>query len=200
MTPEDVARLLVRVGAVEVRSDPERWFVWASGRRAPIYCDNRLVLGMTEERRLIGDALVRAVEDHFSGLNAIAGTATAGIPWATLVAERLELPMAYVRGAAKGHGQGRQIEGRLPPDARVVVIEDLISTGGSAGNSVEALRKDGAEVLGVQGIFSYALPEAERRFAELRVRAYSLSDYPALLETLTLSASEARVLHEWQAR
>jgi orotate phosphoribosyltransferase len=200
MTPEDVARLLVQVGAVEVRPDPERWFVWASGRRAPIYCDNRLVLGMPEERRRIGDALAGAVADRFSGLDAIAGTATAGIPWATLVAERLELPMAYVRSAPKGHGQGRQIEGRLPSDARVVVIEDLISTGGSAGNSVEALRKVGAEVLGVQGIFSYALAEAERRFAELGVRAYCLSDYPALLETLTLSPSEARVLREWQAR
>ena len=96
--------------------------------------------------------------------------------------------MAYVRTAAKGHGRGRQIEGRLPAQARVVVIEDLISTGGSAGSSVEALRKEGAEVLGVQGIFSYALPEAERRFAELGVRAYALSDYPALLETYRSSA------------
>jgi orotate phosphoribosyltransferase len=198
MTPEDVAGLLVRVLAVEVRADPETWFVWSSGRRAPIYCDNRRVLGFPEERRQIASALSRAVTEAFPQVQTIAGTATAGIPWSALVAEDLKLPMVYVRSAAKDHGRGKQVEGRLEAGTRTVVLEDLISTGGSSGNSVEALRREGAQVLGVQGIFSYGLPEAERRFAELGLPAYALSDFATLVRILPVSQEEARVLHAWR--
>jgi orotate phosphoribosyltransferase len=197
---EEIARFLVRAGAVEVRPDPEGWFVWSSGRRAPIYCDNRVLLGIPEGRTRVADALALAIRERFERPGAIAGTATAGIAWAALVAERLELPMVYVRPSRKEHGREQAIEGRLGAGARVVVVEDLISTGGSSGAAVEELRKAGAEVLGVQAIFSYALPEAELRFEELGVVARSLSDYPTLLRTLPLSAVQARALHEWRAR
>ncbi len=197
MTPEEVARLLVRLGAVEVRADPEKWFVWASGPRAPIYCDNRRLLGFPEERRRIADALARAIREAHPELGGIAGTATAGIPWAVLVAERLGLSMAYVRRATKEHGQGRRIEGRLPERCRVVLVEDLVSLGGSSASAVEALRDEGFEVAGVQAVFTYALPESERRFAELGVPLSALSDFRSLLETLELSTDGSRVLEEW---
>ena len=200
MTPEDVAKLLVRIGAVEVRCDPNDWFVWSSGRRAPIYCDNRRTLGFPEDRKSIADALASAITDAYAMVETIAGTATAGIGWAALVGERLGLPMVYVRSAAKEHGQQRQVEGKLDPKTRVVLVEDLISLGGSAGNGVTALRNAGTEVLGIQSIFSYGLPEAVRRFAGLEVRARALSDFDALLATLTLSEEQARALHEWRAR
>ena len=201
MTPEEVAKLLVRIGAVEVRCDPGDWFVWASGRRAPIYCDNRRTLGFPEDRKAIADALASAITDAYAMVETIAGTATAGIGWAALVAERLGLPMVYVRSEAKEHGQRRQVEGgKLDAGTRVVLLEDLISLGGSAGNGVTALRNAGAELLGIQAIFSYALPEATRRFAKLEVRARALSDFDALLATLTLSEEQALALHEWRAR
>jgi orotate phosphoribosyltransferase len=200
VTPEEVARLLVQVGAVEVRADPDQWFVWASGKRAPIYCDNRLVLGFPEERRQIADALAAEITRSFSGVETVAGTATAGIPWAALVAERLALPMVYVRSAPKEHGRGRQIEGRLQAGAPVVLVEDLISLGGSSSGAIEALRKEGAPLLGVQAIFSYGLPEADRRFAELGVQARALSDFSTLIETLELSPEQARALHSWRER
>lgn len=198
MTPEEVARLLVRVGAVEVRADPETWFVWSSGRRAPIYCDNRLLLGFPEERRQISGALSRAVTQAFPEAQTIAGTATAGIPWSALVAEELKLPMVYVRSAPKDHGRGKQVEGKLEAGAHVVVLEDLISTGGSSAGTVEGLRKEGAQVLGVQAIFSYGLPAAEQRFEELGLPAYALSDFTTLVKILPVSPEEARVLHAWR--
>ncbi len=200
MTPEEVAKLLVRIGAVEVRCDSGDWFVWSSGRRAPIYCDNRRTLGFPEDRKAIADALASAITDAYAMVETIAGTATAGIGWAALVAERLGLPMVYVRSAAKEHGQRRQVEGKLGPKTRVVLVEDLISLGGSAGNGVTALRSAGAELLGIQAIFSYALPEAIQRFSDLGVRARALSDFDALLATLTLSEEQALALHEWRAR
>jgi orotate phosphoribosyltransferase len=200
VTPAELARILVRVGAVEVRADPDHWFVWASGRRAPIYCDNRLVLGFPDERRRIADALAASVTEGFAGVEIVAGTATAGIPWAAMLAERLCLPMVYVRSAPKGHGQGRQVEGRLPEGAAVLLVEDLVSTGGSSASAVEALRKEGARLLGIQAIFSYALPEAERRFEEIGVQLRVLSDFPTLIETLSLSPEQARVLRSWRER
>ncbi len=198
MTAEDVARLLVRLGAVEVRTDPEKWFVWSSGRRAPIYCDNRRVLGFPDERMQIADGLARSIRDGYPDVEGIAGTATAGIAWAGFVAERLGLPMVYVRGAKKPHGQGRQIEGRLPEGCRVVVVEDLVSTGGSSVTTVEALRADGFEVIGIQAIFSHTLPDSQRAFDELGVPLRTLSDFPSLLRTLDLTPEQTQVLEDWR--
>lgn len=198
--PNEVARLLVGVGAVELRADPAQWFTWASGKQAPIYCDNRLLMAFPEERARIADALAAAIANDFPDTKVIAGTATAGIPHAAWVAERMGLPMAYVRGAAKGHGQARRVEGRALAGERVLVLEDLISFGGSSLDAVEAVREEGGEVIGVQAIFSYGFPEAKQRFEEAGVPVRSLSDYQVLLETLELSPEQARVLLDWRGR
>jgi len=198
MTSVEIARLLLRIGAVELRPDPEQWFTWTSGKRSPIYCDNRLLMGFPEERALIADALVDGVRELAPGVDVIAGTATAGIPHAAWVAERLGLPMVYVRGSAKAHGQGKRVEGPALDGRGVVVIEDLISTGGSAADSVTALRDEGGKVLGVQAIVSYGMPRATQRFTELGVTARALTDYDDVLALLDLDEVRARVLREWR--
>jgi orotate phosphoribosyltransferase len=198
VTPDEVARLLLRVNAVEVRPDPKNWFTWASGKRAPIYCDNRVLCSYPEERAQIADALVEAIRARFPDVEVIAGTATAGIPHAAWVAERLGLPMVYVRSSAKGHGQGRRVEGRPLAGERVVVVEDLVSYGGSALDSVDALQAEGGKVLGVQAIFSYGLPQATAAFEQRGLPCQALGDYPSLLDVLTLDEAQARVLREWR--
>jgi len=198
MTPRDVAELLLSIGAVELRVDPEEWFTWASGKRAPVYCDNRLLMSYPEQRSRIADALVASVREHYPDVEVLAGTATAGIAPAAWVAERMGLPMAYVRGTAKGHGQQKRVEGRPLSGERVVVIEDLISYGGSSGTSVQALSEEGGKVIGVQAIFTYGFAEAQRGFDELGVQATALSSYDALLELLDPPESSRRVLLEWR--
>ena len=194
----EVARLLVAAGAVELRVDPADWFTWSSGKQAPIYCDNRILMAFPAARERIADALSAAIARDFPGAQVIAGTATAGIPHAAWVAERSGLPMAYVRGAAKEHGRGRRVEGCRLDGKSVVVLEDLISFGGSSLAAVEGVRGEGGRVLGVQAIFSYGFPEAKRRFEESGVSARSLSDYDALLEILDLSPEQTRVLLDWR--
>lgn len=198
VTPAEVARLLVAIGAVEMRPDPEDWFTWTSGRRAPIYCDNRVLMGFPAERQAIADALVEAVRARQPDVEVIAGTATAGIPHAAWVAERMRLPMVYVRGSTKGHGKRKRVEGASLVGERVVVIEDLMSTGGSAADSVEALREEGGKVVGVQAIVSYGFPAAQQRFEALGLPAAALTDYDAILELLDLDEVRARVLREWR--
>ncbi len=198
MTPVEVAQLLVRLGAVEMRPDPESWFTWSSGRRAPIYCDNRMLMGFPEERRAIADALVEAVRSRQPDVELIAGTATAGIPHAAWVAERMGLPMVYVRGTAKAHGQQKRVEGAPLSGEKVVVIEDLMSTGGSAADSVDALREEGAKVVGVQAIVSYGLPTARERFEALGVPVAALTSYDEILGLLDLDPVRVRVLREWR--
>ncbi len=193
-----IAGELVKVGAVEVRTDPRHWFTWKSGRRSPIYCDNRLLMSYPESRARIADALAAAIRDAHPGVEVVAGTATAGIPHAAWVAERLGLPMAYVRGAAKGHGRGRRVEGASLSGRRVVLIEDTISTGGSALEGLEGLRDDGASVVGVQAIFSYAFPQADAAFRDAGVACAVLTTYPELIATLDLDEATARVLDDWR--
>jgi orotate phosphoribosyltransferase len=199
VTAQEVARLLVRIGAVEVRTDPAQWFTWSSGRRAPAYCDNRALLGFPEERARIADALAAAIRARFADADVIAGTATAGIPHAAWVAERLALPMVYVRGSAKEYGQGRRVEGRRLRGERVALLEDTISYGGSSLGAVEGLVAEGGKVLGVQSIFAWGFPETERRFAEAGVAWQSLCDFDALVATLPLTPEQARALREWRA-
>ncbi len=199
MTAAEVARLLVRIGAVEIRTDPAQWFTWSSGRRAPAYCDNRALLGFPEERGRVADALAAQVRARFAGADVIAGTATAGIPHAAWVAERLALPMVYVREAVKEHGQGRRVEGRRLRGERVALVEDTISFGGSSLAAVEGLAAEGGKVLGVQSIFTWGFSETERRFAEAGVAWQSLCDFEALVATLVLTDAEARALREWRA-
>lgn len=174
-----VAHTLLDIDAVKL--SPEDPFTWASGIKSPIYCDNRQLLGNVEAHRKVIELLLEQLA-QFDEADVIVGTATAGIPHATLIADRLNKPSAYVRGSKKAHGTARQIEGAAVSGKRVVVIEDLISTGGSSLNAVEALREDGAEVLGVAAIFSYGIKGAKEKF-ETAGCAYSvLCDLDTLLD------------------
>ncbi len=181
LSPRDLAGCLLDVGAVRLQPlDP---FTWASGLKSPIYCDNRQLLGFPEVR----DQIVRALVAQAALLEPtlVAGAATAGVPWAAMVADRLKLPNAYVRPTPKNHGMGRQVEGPLAKGHRVVLIEDLISTGMSSLKCAEALRAEGADVPAVLALFSYGLPQAEVAFQAAGIALAVLSSFEAL-------AAEAR--------
>lgn len=176
----EVAKGLLEIKAVFLR--PEEPFTWASGIKSPIYCDNRLILTAPHVRDIVEDALAQTIEKEFPDCEVLMGTATAGIAHAAIVGEILNLPMGYVRGSAKDHGRTNRIEGRLEKGSKVVVIEDLISTGGSSIETVEALREAGAEVLGVMSIFTYKMKKSIERFAESKVKAVSLADLDSLVD------------------
>ena len=176
---EEIAEALLSIQAVFLR--PKDPFTWASGIHSPIYCDNRLTLSFPEVRRKIEKGLAELVREHFPEASAIFGTSTAGIAHAALTAEILDLPMGYVRGSAKDHGRQNQIEGALSEGQPVVVVEDLISTGGSVIDCVEVLRKNGAQVLGVVSIFTYGMEKGKKRLKEADVENYSLCDLDSLL-------------------
>ena len=169
-----VARGLLSIGAVFLR--PQEPFTWASGIKSPIYCDNRLILTAPEVRELVENAIAATVKREYPDAEVLMGTATAGIAHAAIAAHLLGLPMGYVRSGSKDHGRRNQIEGRLEEGQRVVVIEDLISTGGSVLDTVEALRAAGAEVLGVVSIFTYGMKKGIERLAAANVRNVSLTD------------------------
>lgn len=179
MIAAKVARLLLEVKAVRLR--PEEPFTWSSGWKSPIYCDNRITLSYPEARTYIRTALADSILKEFPDVQAIAGVATAGIAQGALVADALNLPFLYVRPEPKKHGMGNQIEGRLEDGQRIVVIEDLISTGGSSLKVVDVLRQSGAEVLGMAAIFTYGFPVASQNFAEKDVKLICLSDYETLV-------------------
>ncbi|WP_336823057.1 orotate phosphoribosyltransferase [Sporosarcina sp. USHLN248] len=180
MNKKEIANVLLNVGAVQL--SPEDLFTWASGIQSPIYCDNRLTMSDPKGRKQIAEGLADLIKKHFPETTLIAGTATAGIPHAAWVADRLDLPMIYIRSKAKGHGRSRQIEGKVSSMDKAVIIEDLISTGGSSLNAVEALRAEGVEVLGVVSIFTYELETANMAFADAGLPYYSLTDFGALVE------------------
>lgn len=175
----EVARGLLAIGAVFLR--PEEPFTWASGIKSPIYCDNRLILTAPEVRDMVEAAIAETVRREFPGAEALMGTATAGIAHAAIAAHLLGLPMGYVRSGAKDHGRQNRIEGRLRAGEKVVVIEDLISTGGSLIETVEALREAGAEVLGAVSIFTYGMEKGKKRLAEAQVRTVSLTDFDEIV-------------------
>ena len=175
-----IARELLKIKAVFLR--PEEPFTWASGIKSPIYCDNRLILSEPQTRDIVEKAIADTVRDRFPGARMLMGTSTAGIAHAALAANILGMPMGYVRGEAKTHGRGNRIEGRMEPGTPVVVIEDLISTGGSAIEVVEALREAGAEVLGIVSIFTYGMKKGIERLAAANVAGVSLSNLDALVE------------------
>ena len=178
-TGKKIARALLSIRAVFLR--PEEPFTWASGIKSPIYCDNRLILTAPEARDLVENAMAETIKKEFPEAEVLMGTATAGIAHAAIAAHILGMPMGYVRSGAKDHGRQNQIEGRLEPGQKVVVVEDLISTGGSVIDAVEALRAAGAEVLGVVSIFTYGLKKGVERLAAANIRNVSLSnlDYVA---------------------
>lgn len=177
---QSIAKHLLEIKAVYLQ--PNEPFTWSSGMKSPIYCDNRLTLSFPEIRTQIAEGLSSLIKEHFSDVEVIAGTATAGIPHAAWVSDKLNLPMCYVRSKAKGHGKGNQIEGQVKENQKVVVIEDLISTGGSAITAVDALRASGCEVLGIVSIFTYGLAVGEEKLVKANVKARSLCDYDTLVE------------------
>lgn len=190
-----IARQLLSIGAVFLR--PEEPFIWASGIKSPIYCDNRLILSAPEARVVVEQAIADTVKLRFPQAESLMGTSTAGIAHAAIAASILGLPMGYVRGEAKTHGRNNRIEGRLEPGMKVVVIEDLISTGGSAIEVVDALREAGAEVLGIVSIFTYGMKKGLDRLAEADVTNYSLSNLDTLVE---VAVEQGIIAHQWKDR
>lgn len=175
-----IAKDLLSIGAVFLR--PDQPFTWASGIKSPIYCDNRLTLTAVEVRKHVEAGLAEIVRTKFPEAEVLMGTSTAGIAHAAITATILDMPMGYVRSGQKDHGRGNQIEGKLEKGQKVVVIEDLISTGGSCIEVVNALREAGAEVLGIASIFTYGMKKGLDRMAEANVINYSLSNLDALVE------------------
>lgn len=176
---EHVARGLLAIGAVFLR--PEEPFTWASGIKSPIYCDNRLILTAPDVRNEVEAAIAETVKREFPEAEVLMGTATAGIAHAAIAAHLMGLPMGYVRSGAKDHGRQNRIEGKLTEGEKVVVIEDLISTGGSLIETVEALREAGADVLGAVSIFTYGMEKGRQRLAEAKVRAVSLTNFDEIV-------------------
>ncbi|AXE38979.1 orotate phosphoribosyltransferase [Acidipropionibacterium virtanenii] len=188
-----VAEGLLSVGAVSL--SPEAPFTWASGLHSPIYCDNRVTLSDPDTRSLIASGLATLVSENFPDVRAVAGTATAGIAHAALAADRLSKPMVYVRSKPKDHGKGNQIEGRLAEGASVVMVEDLISTGGSVLDAAAAVQREGGHVLGVLAIFSYELEKGHQAFEEAGLPLFTLSNYPTLVE---VAAASGRITPDQQ--
>ena len=176
-----IASDLLKIQAVFLR--PEEPFTWASGIKSPIYCDNRLTLTAPEVRTHVEEGLKELIEKHYPDVEVLMGTSTAGIAHAAITAHLMNLPMGYVRSGSKDHGRQNQIEGKLEKGQKVVVVEDLISTGGSAIETVTALREAGAEVLGIVSIFTYGMKKGLDRMAEANVTNYSLSDFDCIVET-----------------
>ncbi|NND09301.1 MAG: orotate phosphoribosyltransferase [Saprospiraceae bacterium] len=173
-----VARLLLQIKAIKLNA--KNPFTWASGLKSPIYCDNRITLSHTWVRNEIKQAFVKAA-DHFDTFDVIAGVATAGIPHGALLADALGLPFVYVRSKTKKHGRQNKIEGALLPEHRVLVVEDLISTGGSSMEAIDALQSEVAEVVGLLAIFTYELEHAQKRFADAQIKVQTLTTYSDLL-------------------
>ena len=175
-----IAEGLLSIGAVFLR--PEEPFTWASGIKSPIYCDNRLTLTAPEVRTKVEEGLKANIEENYPDCEVLMGTSTAGIAHAAITGHLMGLPMGYVRGSAKDHGRTNQIEGKLEPGQKVVVVEDLISTAGSAIDTVKVLREAGAEVLGIVSIFTYGMKKGLDRMAEADVKNVSLCDLDTLVE------------------
>lgn len=197
---KEIAKSLLDIGAVGI--SPSAPYIWSSGLKSPIYCDNRLTISYPEVRKRIAQGLAELIQEHFPGTEVVAGTATAGIPHAAWVSDALGLPMCYIRSKAKGHGAGRQVEGVVESGADVVIVEDLISTGGSSLTAVEAARAAGCNVLGVVAIFTYDLGIAAQKFEAASIPYYTLSSYKHLLEVALengrISEQDLTKLKKWR--
>ncbi|WP_209331528.1 orotate phosphoribosyltransferase [Lunatimonas salinarum] len=199
-TATKIAQHLLKIKAIRLK--PQDPFTWASGWKSPIYCDNRLALSYPAIRTYIKEEIAETIQKHFESAEAIAGVATAGIPQGALAADQLNLPFLYVRSKPKGHGMENMIEGKITPGQKVVVIEDLISTGGSSLKAVEDLRSAGFEVLGMVSIFTYGFEVARENFEKAAVKLICLSDYEHLLPQAVLdnyvSEKDLATLHQWR--
>lgn len=198
--PEQLASKLLQIKAVALR--PNQPFTWTSGIKSPIYCDNRLTMSYPEIRDLIAESFAAVIREQYPETEVIAGTATAGIPHAAFVAQKLGLPMIYIRDKAKGHGKENLIEGLVREGQKVIVIEDLISTGGSSLKAAKAVQEAGAEALAVLAIFSYQLDRASKAFEEAGIPLQSLSNYTALTEVAlregAIAEADLALLRSWR--
>lgn len=196
-----VAEFLLQIKAVKLR--PHDPFTWASGIKSPIYCDNRVTLSYPNIRTFIRQAYAESVLEHFGKPDVIAGVATGGIAQGALVAQELGLPFIYVRSEAKSHGMGNQVEGFYEPGQKVVVIEDLISTGGSSLKAIEALRESGMDVRGLVAIFTYGFDSAHKNFAKAACPYATLTDYDILirqaLDNRLITEADLQSLKEWRS-
>jgi orotate phosphoribosyltransferase len=196
----EIVRDLIEIKAVQINT--EEYFTWTSGIKSPIYCDNRLTMSYPLVRKKITDAFVKMLEKLKDKPDVIAGCATAGIPHAAWLADRLNLPMVYVRSKPKAHGKGNQIEGAITPGQKVLVVEDLISTGGSSIETAKALQQAGVEVIGVFAIFTYGLTKADANFAEVDIPFATISSFDELVDALVedgeLKDEEKARLLEWR--
>lgn len=197
---EEIANALASIEAIKIQ--PEKPFTWASGWNSPIYCDNRLSLSYPAIRARVKDALVKMIKAKYPEVECIAGVATAGIPQGALVAEALGLPFIYIRSKSKSHGMENMIEGVAKKGAKVVLIEDLISTGGSSLQAAEAVRAANMDVLGMAAIFTYGFPISEDNFKQHNVDLWYLSDYPTLtnqmIEDGRLKKEQLETLEAWR--
>lgn len=199
VTAREVAEYLLEIKAVVL--NPSEPFTWASGLKSPIYCDNRKTLSFPKVRTFLKTAFADIISEEFKDAEVIAGVATAGIPHGALIADVLNLPFIYVRDKPKGHGLTNQIEGKLEKGQKVVVIEDLISTGGSSLKAVDVIREAGGEVLGLGAIFTYGFDKGTKAFEEAKCKYFTLSDYPTLLEAAIkndyVKAEDKETLIQW---
>lgn len=197
---QEIANLLLKTKAVKL--NPKKLFKWSSGWNSPIYCDNRVTLSYPDARTFVKNALADRIQAEFPDVNLIAGVATAGIAQGALVADKLNLSFAYVRPKPKAHGMGNQIEGRIPAGSKIVILEDLISTGGSSLKVAEVLQKEKYEVLGVAAIFSYGFSHAEENFLSKNLKLVTLSNYNALIEEALkqdyIKTEDLQLLQEWR--
>ena len=197
---QSIAKDLLEIEAVFL--NPSNPFTWASGIKSPIYCDNRITMSYPKVRKEIAKGLASKIKEAYPEVQVIAGTATAGIPHAAWVAEILDLPMVYIRSKAKDHGKGNQIEGRIFEGQKMVVIEDLISTGGSVLEAAEAAKREGADILGVAAIFTYELPKGKANFEKAEIPLMTLTNYSVLIEAALedryIDEQELTLLKEWK--
>ncbi|MBI5299331.1 MAG: orotate phosphoribosyltransferase [Deltaproteobacteria bacterium] len=191
---QEIARILLDVGAVTLR--PDQPFTWASGIKSPIYCDNRLLMSYPEARRRVREAFCHLIKEKIPNVGLIAGVATGAIAHAAWVSDRLTKPMVYIRAAIKDHGKQNQVEGKVTPGIEAVVIEDLVSTGGSSIAAIEALRNAGAKVDHCFSIFSYGFPEALAQFKKINCQLTPLTNFPTLLQI----AKEGRIISAAQEK
>jgi len=199
MTKEEIAEILLNSKAVTL--SPDKPYTYASGIKSPIYCDNRILLSCVEERRKIVDAFEEMFKENGVAFDIVVGTATAGIPWAAWIAEEENAPLAYVRSSKKEHGKENKIEGKIEEGKKAIVIEDLISTGGSSVSAVESVKQAGAVVDTCAAIFTYEMKKAEERFGRINCNVLALTDFSTLIETAVersyVTKKQAEVAKEW---